>query len=84
MSIGILLSLNIFPIFFDWLIPTSLRFLWVLQSLILKPSGSPPPGASAWRIKITLSPFLASVQIVSVDRLDVKFKKIKKKEKKMT
>ena len=61
-SILILFFLNNFPIFFDWSIPSLLRFLWVLQSLIWKPEGSPLPGAIECLIRITLLPSFAGCQ----------------------
>ena len=42
-----------------------LRFLCVLQSLILNPGGSPNPGAFECLINIILSPFFAGFQLAS-------------------
>ena len=57
--------------------PFLLRFLCVLQSSILKPAGSPPPGANECLIKIILFPSCAKSQACS-DAFDckVKMKKI--------
>ena len=54
--------LNNFPIFFDWMIPARFKFLCVLQSSILNPVGSPPPGAKECLINITLFPSCAGFQ----------------------
>ena len=45
--------------------PFLLRFLCVLQSSILKPVGSPPPGANECLIKIILLPSCAKFQAFS-------------------
>ena len=64
-SIGTLFFLNNLPIFFDWLIPFLFKFLCVLQSSILNPGGSPPPGAKECLIRIILSPSSAKFQTCS-------------------
>ena len=64
-SIGIFFFFNNLPILLDWLIPFKFKFLWVLQSSILKPSGSPPPGAKECLINIILFPSFADCQIFS-------------------
>ena len=48
------------------MIPFLLKFLCVLQSLILNPAGSPPPGANECLIKIILFLSFAKSQACSV------------------
>ena len=43
--------------------PVRFKFLCVLQSLILNPGGSPPPGANECLIKIILFPSCAKFQV---------------------
>ena len=60
--------------------PVRFKFLCVLQSLILNPGGSPPPGANECLIKIILFPSCAKFQSWS-DAFNCDVKREKNKER---
>ena len=64
-------------LFFDCLIPVSLRFRCVLQSSILKPFGSPDPGANECLIRIIFSPLIAGFHLSIEEFVWLKIRKKK-------